>query len=154
MKKLKKQFLLLLSFSASVIALIITFQTKGRLKESIPFAGYTHSHLTKKTSEYIIASKPKQFQKGILKIIFGTLTYDMSHLQFPDVSYLECDVHLGTLTILVPPNVNVILESNSILGNCASLTGHYLNDDIAQLHIKAHAYIANVSIRCIDDFQS
>ncbi|CVI67971.1 hypothetical protein NDGK_01074 [Clostridiales bacterium CHKCI001] len=154
MKKLKRQFLLLLSFITSVTAVMITFQTRKRLKESIPFTGYTHSHLTKKISEHIVASEPKQFQKGILKIIFGTLTYDMSHLQFPNISYLECDVHLGAVTILIPSNVNVILESKSLLGNCASLTGRYLEDDIPQLYIKAHAYLANLSVRCIDDFQS
>lgn len=154
MKKLKKQFLLLLSFITSMTAVTITLQTRNRLKESIPLAGYTHSHLTKQASEKIIVSEPKQFQKGILKTICGSLIYDMSHLEFPNISYLECDVHLGMLTILVPSNVNVILESKSILGNCASLTGRYLEDDVPQLYIKARARFANISIRCIDDFQS
>ncbi len=154
MKKLKTYITLLLASFVSGTAAIITVQTKTRLKESIPFAGYTHSHLTKKNTEKIVVSNPKQFQKGIIKTICGTLLYDMSNLEFPISSHLECDVHLGMITVLVPPNVNVILESRSVFGNCASLTGRYLDNNIPQLYIKAHAYLGNVSIRCIDDFQS
>lgn len=154
MKKIRHFIIVLLSSFTAGATAIVTLKTKARLKESIPFAGYTHSHLTKKTTEKVTASDPKYFQKGLIKAICGVLVYDMSKLEFPTASHLKCDIHLGMVTILIPSNVNVVLESQSFFGNCAALTGHYLDDSVPQLYIKAHAYIGSLSIRCIDDFSS
>lgn len=151
MKKGKRTLAIFCSSFTAIAAASIAFLTKTRLKESVPVAGYSHSQLVKKSARTIVEFEPELFQNGIIKATCSAIVYDISDLQFAQTSYLTCDAYMSALTITIPSNVNVVLESQSFLGNCAALTGRYMDTDIPQLYVKARACLSNISIRCADD---
>lgn len=87
------------------------------------------------------------FHGAELNAVFGGLKCDLRNAVFESDCVIHASAVFGGIDILVPNNINVRINSNSIFGGASNKTAHNQIENAVTLYIKADCLFGGVEIK-------
>ena len=87
----------------------------------------------------------KSFKKASVDCVFGSFDLDLSDVDFSNDAYIEINSLFAGVNVILPDNVNLKLEANSVFGS--SKDEHKISSGKHNVYVKSNALFGGIIIK-------